>query len=115
MCYDNQLVSLKGSPREIKSGFFCGMNQLTSLEHSPTKIDGNFNASTNQITTIKYAPSKIGGGFFCSDNPNPYLEEEYKARQENPNLSDNEFNLLMYEITECTDYLPVDAQDMFLF
>lgn len=115
MCYDNQLVSLKGSPIEIKSGFFCGMNKLTSLEHAPKIVKGNFNTCSNQLTTTKYAPNEIGGKSFWRDNPNPYLEEEYKAKQENPDLSENEFNQLMYEITECADYLPAKLQEMFIF
>lgn len=115
MCYDNQLTSLSGIPNELKSGFFCGKNQLTSFEYSPKKINGNFNASSNKIRSIKNAPLEIKGIFYCKDNPNPYLEEEYETKQKYPNLSDDDFNVKMYEITKYEEYLSQSVKDIFLF
>ena len=41
-CYNNQLTSLEGAPREVKGNFHCHWNQLTSLEGAPREVKGNF-------------------------------------------------------------------------
>ena len=115
ICYDNHLISLEGAPTEVGGGFFCGKNKLTSFEHSPKIVGGNFNASDNQLTTTKDAPDEIGGIFRCSHNPNPHLETEYKIRKENPDLSDEDFAMKMYDETDDTNYLPQEVRDAFIF
>lgn len=115
-CYDNQLVSLKGIQTELKSSLACGKNKLKSLEYAPRKIGVHLNASDNLIETMYDISIEIVGGFACSHNPNPHLVEEYYLKQRNSNLSLDNFNIKMYELTDDADrYIDKNAQDIFLF
>ena len=67
-CSYNQLTSLEGAPREVGGHFICSDNQLTSLEGAPREVGGRFNCSYNKLTSLKGAPREVGGIFICSDN-----------------------------------------------
>src|SRR3990167_4307054 len=67
-CSDNQLASLKGAPKEVGGYFYCYNNQLTSLEGAPKEVGGNFYCYNNQLASLKGAPKEVGGGFSCSNN-----------------------------------------------
>lgn len=58
-CSDNELISLKGTPKIIQGSFNCSCNNLTSLEYLSTDPATNilsFNASFNKIKTISNFP-----------------------------------------------------------
>jgi len=67
-CYNNQLTSLQGCPKEIGGYFVCSNNQLTSLEHCPKEVGGYFDCYYNQLTSLEGCPKKVGGGFYCYNN-----------------------------------------------
>lgn len=63
----NKLTSLKGSPKYIKTSFFCHKNNLTSLEGCPDKVK-SFLCYENELTSLKYGPSVVGRDYDCSNN-----------------------------------------------
>jgi hypothetical protein len=67
-CYNNQLTSLQGAPREVGGSFWCQRNQLTSLQGAPRKVGGSFDCHRNDLTSLQGAPSKVGRSFYCSRN-----------------------------------------------
>jgi hypothetical protein len=69
-CGENELTTLKGSPRWVRGYFRCGGNDLTSLDFSPEYVGDDFNCSHNGLTTLKGSPKHVGGHFFCGDNEN---------------------------------------------
>jgi hypothetical protein len=74
LCYDNQLTTLEGSPREVGGDFNCSYNQLTTLEGGPREVGGNFYCHDNQLTTLEGSPREVGGNFNCYDNQLTTLE-----------------------------------------
>jgi hypothetical protein len=73
-CYKNNLTSLKDSPTEIRGDFFCDQNSLTSLEHGPELVGYDYDCAANYLTDLKGAPRKIGYVFDCRDNKLTTLE-----------------------------------------
>jgi hypothetical protein len=73
ICYDNQLTTLEGGPREV-GGFYCHNNQLTTLEGGPREVGGDFGCSNNKLTTLEGGPREVGGDFGCSNNKLTTLE-----------------------------------------
>ena len=67
-CKNNNLISLKGVPREVKGNFDCSFNNLTSLEGAPREVGGSFNCYDNRLTTLEGAPKEIGIDFNCYSN-----------------------------------------------
>ena len=67
-CKHNNLISLKGAPREVKGTFDCACNDLTSLEGAPWKVGGSFDCAHNNLTSLEGAPDKIKGYFDCGCN-----------------------------------------------
>ena len=67
-CKHNNLISLKGAPREVKGTFDCACNDLTSLEWATAKVGGSFDCAHNYITSLEGAPDKIKGYFDCGCN-----------------------------------------------
>jgi hypothetical protein len=63
-CRDNQLRTLKGSPREVGGDFSCRGNQLRTLEGSPRKVDGCFYCYRNPLVSLEGAPEVIEGSFY---------------------------------------------------
>ncbi len=72
-CYNNQLTTLEGSPREV-GGFYCSYNQLTTLEGGPREVGGYFDCYNNQLTTLEGSPREVGGYFNCRNNKLTTLE-----------------------------------------
>ena len=62
-CYDNELTSLEGSPKEVGENFSCSDNKLTDLKGSPKEIGGNFDCSHNNLTSLEGCPESVGGDF----------------------------------------------------
>ena len=91
-CYDNNLTSLEGSPKQVGGDFTCSGNEglttlkgspetvggkfdcsynyyrLTTLEGSPKQVGGKFDCTSNKLTTLKGSPERIGGSFHCNYN-----------------------------------------------
>ena len=67
-CYNNQLRTLEGAPREVGGHFMCWGNKLTSLEGAPQKVDGAFDCRQNNLTSLEGAPKKVGEHFNCANN-----------------------------------------------
>ena len=67
-CNDNKLISLEGSPREVKEDFVCIDNDLTTLKGAPEKVGGSFYCYSNNLTSLKGAPEKVKGYFNCDNN-----------------------------------------------
>ena len=81
-CGDNNLTSLKGSPRWVGDYFSCSENNLTSLEFSPDYVGCNFWCSTNNLTD-NYCDSEIGGGFYTSLKQDGLILQGNKATNYN--------------------------------
>jgi hypothetical protein len=58
--HNNQLTSLRGSPRKVTEHFNCSYNNLESLEYCPTEIGENMVFFNNPIKTMKYLPKSVG-------------------------------------------------------
>ena len=67
-CYNNELTTLKGSPKEVGIGFFCTNNKLTTLEGGPKEVGGAFGCSINKLTSLEGCPEVVGDIFDCTDN-----------------------------------------------
>ena len=50
-CSNNNLQSLKGSPRELKEHFDWSNNELISLNGSPKKVEEIYKNDNNQLPT----------------------------------------------------------------
>lgn len=63
-----ELISLKGAPKEIKKSFSCNYcYSLTSLKGAPEKVGTDFRCyGCSGLTSLKGAPKKIKGCFDCS-------------------------------------------------
>ena len=62
-CYNNQLTSFDGAPKEVGGNFYCYNNKLTTLEGSPLKVGGNFYCINCKLTSLDGSPKYIGGDF----------------------------------------------------
>ena len=72
-CYNNQLTTLKGCPKEVGMDFSCSTNKLTSLEGSPKEVGGCFYCFNNKLITLEGGPTRLGGYFYCENNPLPKI------------------------------------------
>ena len=75
-CTNNNLTTLKGSPRWIGGHFSCNYNQLTSLEFSPDYVGGYFSCIWNKLTD-NYCESEIGGYFYTTLGQDGLTEYNY--------------------------------------
>ena len=67
-CDDNNLTSLKGSPKWVGDYFYCTNNKLTSLEFSPEYVGGWFDCKYNDLTDLVGSPKQVVGDFRCINN-----------------------------------------------
>ena len=74
MCFSNKLTSLEGAPEKVGGNFDCGHNKLTSLEGSPREVGGDFGCAYNNLTSLEGSPREVGGDFSCSNNKLTTLE-----------------------------------------
>ena len=72
-CSENQLKSLKGSPKECEI-FDCSFNNLESLKGCPKIVKGDFLCIDNNLRSLNKHPEKCDE-FYCYYNPN--LTKEY--------------------------------------
>lgn len=73
-CSDNNLLSLKNSPKTVGGSFKCFCNNIVSLEFSPEKIGLNFDCMYNQIRSLTGSPRIIRGNFILDFNNLENLE-----------------------------------------
>ena len=74
ICFSNKLTSLEGAPEKVGGHFDCGHNKLTSLEGSPREVGGDFSCVYNNLTSLEGSPRGVGGDFSCSSNKLTSLE-----------------------------------------
>ena len=65
ICYTNNLVNLKNSPREIYGFTHFNNNKLTSLQGNLEIVVGNLNISDNPLKTFKGNLKKVTGILFA--------------------------------------------------
>ena len=73
-CYNNNLISLEGAPKNVGGNFYCSNNNLASLEGAPEEVGVNFSCFSNSLTSLEGAPKKVGGSFYCHSNNLTSLE-----------------------------------------
>ena len=73
-CFNDELTTLEGAPREVGGDFICFSNKLTSLEGAPEKVGGHFDCGHNKLTSLEGSPREVGGDFSCSSNKLTSLE-----------------------------------------
>jgi hypothetical protein len=52
----------------VSGDFACYQNELVSLEGTPKKIGGNFNFYQNKLVSLQGCPNEVNGGFSCDEN-----------------------------------------------
>lgn len=52
----------------VKRDFYCSHNELISLRGCPREVGGKFDCSYNKLTTLEGSPEKVGGDFDCHNN-----------------------------------------------
>jgi hypothetical protein len=67
-CYNNQLISLEGSPLSVGGNFSCGYNQLKSLSGAPLSVGGDFSCYSNELKSLDGISGRISGGIYCYSN-----------------------------------------------
>ena len=69
-CYDNDLGTLKGCPKEVGHNFNCHNTKLTSLEYGPVIVGHDFSCTCNNLTTLLNGPKivRIGYYYFTRNN-----------------------------------------------
>jgi hypothetical protein len=74
ICSQNQLISLKGAPYEIKGNFSCQGNQLTTLEYCPKKVKSSIDLGNNKLVSLKGLPNICNGDLDLRSNQLTSLE-----------------------------------------
>ena len=93
-CYNNELTSLEGCPKEVKGSFNCYDNNLINLEDCPEVIHGDFDCGHNNLTSFKFFPKEIKGSYI-SIYGNKIREEDlvnFNCKMENVELIYSDFN-----------------------
>ena len=67
-CSDNNLTSLKGSPKWVGGSFYCNDNDLGDLKHAPEYIGEHFHCGNNKLTDLKGGPKYVGRDYYCDNN-----------------------------------------------
>jgi len=117
-CEKCGLKTLEGSPKVIKESFNCSYNYLVTLEGCPEFVGEVFNCTSNRLENLKGMSKDLIMSietFMGKKNPNPYLEMEFEVRKENPDLSDDEIFIMMYEKTGYEGYIVKEIKEIFLF
>jgi len=63
---------------KVDGDFYCGNNNLTSLKNSPKTVTGVFGCSSNKLISLEGAP-KFVGDFMCRFNPVKFTEKDIRA------------------------------------
>ena len=88
-CFDNQLRTLEGSPREVGGNFSCDGNQLRTLKGSPRVVGENFYCGRNPLISLEGAPEVIRGNFYFTNTWFKYNLRSFlkKMLQINPDVT----------------------------
>jgi hypothetical protein len=92
-CYDNQLRTLEGSPREVGGNFHCYGNQLKTLEGSPREVGGNFYCDENPLISLEGAPEVIKGEFWFKNTRFSYNLQSFLEKIDH--IEPDEISLLL--------------------
>ena len=69
--YNNNLLSLKKSPKIVERSFDCDINQLITLKYSPKYVGRFFLCQHNQLNSLDFLPLNIGYDVFVpGSDPN---------------------------------------------
>ena len=93
-CYSNKLINLDGAPKTVGGNFYCNKNKLINLEGAPKTVGGNFYCNKNKLINLEGAPKTVGGDFYCSDNELTSLDGAPKTVGSDFNCCDNELTSL---------------------
>ena len=63
----------------VDGDFYCGNNNLTSLKNSPKTVTGVFGCSSNKLISLEGAPKFVGENFMCRFNPVKFTEKDVRA------------------------------------
>ena len=107
VCFFNELVSLKGSPKTVGGYFDCSYNNLKTLEESPQTVNGDFNCHSNLLKTLEGSPKTVGGNFGCSYNKLTDLEHLPEVSG-GIDTQSNPVNLLTYTFVEKADSFMIE-------
>ena len=76
-CWENNLTSLKGSPKIVKGNFYCDNNNLTSFKYTPEEVNGDFYCNGVNLKSIEGLNlNGISGTIYVYHNPNLKLSEK---------------------------------------
>jgi hypothetical protein len=62
--YNNNLISLKKSPKIVEHSFDCDFNKLITLKYSPKYVGRFFTCHHNQLNSLDFLPLSIGYDVF---------------------------------------------------
>ena len=63
----------------VDGDFYCGNNNLTTLKNSPKTVGGSFGCSSNKLISLEGAPKFVGEDFMCRFNPGKFTEKDIRA------------------------------------
>jgi len=67
-CSNNNLKTLKGSPKYVSEIFKAEECNLESLEGGPILVGHAFNVYGNKLTSLEHSPRMVGNGYECRGN-----------------------------------------------
>lgn len=72
--YNNNLLSLKKSPKIVERSFDCDINQLITLKYSPKYVGRFFLCQQNQLNSLDFLPLNIGYDAFVPSMNSSQIE-----------------------------------------
>ena len=99
-CSNNDLVTLKGAPKEVGGGFYCSYNKLINLEGAPKVVGGSFHCFNNNLITLKGAPKEVNSDFYCHNNKLTSLKGAPKEVDGHFDCSNNARKFLRTDVEE---------------
>jgi len=106
------LISTKGISKKISGELNLSDNQLEEFGQGDVEKADFIDIASNQFKSAASIPPC--DGIDAGDNPNRYLEDEYKFRKENPNLSEVEIQNEMFKKTKDRIYLSKETNSLFM-
>jgi len=123
-CSRNQLITLVGAPNYVGCGFYCNHNNLTTLEGCPEFVGRVFWGKLNHLITTKIETSVIIEGTFHPSIPSlenldlhiSYLQQYSKERlEEHLNWLGNVDKPVYVEVLKALNDFGVDVGDISKF
>jgi hypothetical protein len=112
-CIDQELTTLKGSPRVCFDSFNVSGNRLKNLKGGPKIVSGTYDVRNNELTSLEGIPEKLTKEFKCQHNKltsikDLPLELEWLHIQNNPIKGFKGIHQIVHSLT----YLVVDENQM---